>query len=79
MSLFEKGRVTHIPTVARHVYDVTGAGDTVIAAFAPCPCIRRNHASGSGNCESCGRHCCGRSRDSSDNTGKDYGINKEFF
>ncbi len=33
MSLFEKGKITHIPTVARHVYDVTGAGDTVIAAF----------------------------------------------
>jgi D-beta-D-heptose 7-phosphate kinase/D-beta-D-heptose 1-phosphate adenosyltransferase len=33
MSLFEKDRITHIPTVARHVYDVTGAGDTVIAAF----------------------------------------------
>ena len=33
MSLFERDRVTHIPTVARHVYDVTGAGDTVIAAF----------------------------------------------
>ncbi len=33
MSLFEKQRVTHIPTVARKVYDVTGAGDTVISAF----------------------------------------------
>jgi D-beta-D-heptose 7-phosphate kinase/D-beta-D-heptose 1-phosphate adenosyltransferase len=33
MSLFEKDGITHIPTVARHVYDVTGAGDTVIAAF----------------------------------------------
>jgi len=33
MSLFEKGSVVHIPTVARHVYDVTGAGDTVVAAF----------------------------------------------
>lgn len=33
MSLFEKDRITHIPTVARHVYDVTGAGDTVIATF----------------------------------------------
>ena len=33
MSLFEKGRVTHIPTMAKHVYDVTGAGDTVIATF----------------------------------------------
>jgi D-beta-D-heptose 7-phosphate kinase/D-beta-D-heptose 1-phosphate adenosyltransferase len=33
MSLFEKERITHIPTVARHVYDVTGAGDTVVATF----------------------------------------------
>ena len=33
MSLFDKNTVTHIPTVARHVYDVTGAGDTVIATF----------------------------------------------
>lgn len=35
MSLFEAGRpVTHIPTVARDVYDVTGAGDTVMAALS---------------------------------------------
>ncbi len=33
MSLFEKDKVVHIPTVAKNVYDVTGAGDTVIAAF----------------------------------------------
>ena len=33
MSLFEKKKVAHIPTVARKVYDVTGAGDTVISAF----------------------------------------------
>ena len=33
MSLFKKEKVMHIPTAARHVYDVTGAGDTVIAAF----------------------------------------------
>ena len=34
MSLFEQGKkVFHIPTVAREVYDVTGAGDTVIAAL----------------------------------------------
>jgi D-beta-D-heptose 7-phosphate kinase/D-beta-D-heptose 1-phosphate adenosyltransferase len=33
MSLFEKGRITHIPTVAQRVYDVTGAGDTVISAL----------------------------------------------
>ncbi|MFQ5543786.1 MAG: bifunctional heptose 7-phosphate kinase/heptose 1-phosphate adenyltransferase, partial [Nitrospiria bacterium] len=35
MSLFEKGgTVTHIPTVARAVYDVTGAGDTVLSTLA---------------------------------------------
>jgi len=34
MSLFEKnGRVTHIPTEAREVFDVTGAGDTVISTL----------------------------------------------
>ncbi len=33
MSLFEKGRISHIRTVAKNVYDVTGAGDTVIATF----------------------------------------------
>jgi D-beta-D-heptose 7-phosphate kinase/D-beta-D-heptose 1-phosphate adenosyltransferase len=35
MSLFEdSGHVTHIPTVARQVFDVTGAGDTVVATLA---------------------------------------------
>ena len=34
MSLFEdSGEISHIPTVARKVYDVTGAGDTVISTF----------------------------------------------
>ncbi|MFA5362282.1 MAG: D-glycero-beta-D-manno-heptose-7-phosphate kinase [Candidatus Omnitrophota bacterium] len=34
MCLFEKdGRHTHIPTVAQEVFDVSGAGDTVISAF----------------------------------------------
>ncbi len=33
MSLFRKDKVVHIPTVAKNVYDVTGAGDTVIATF----------------------------------------------
>ncbi len=34
MSLFEdSGRVTHIPTVAREVFDVSGAGDTVISTL----------------------------------------------
>ncbi len=31
--LTRDGAVTHIPTVAREVYDVTGAGDTVIATL----------------------------------------------
>jgi D-beta-D-heptose 7-phosphate kinase/D-beta-D-heptose 1-phosphate adenosyltransferase len=35
MSLFRADHATlHIPTLAREVYDVTGAGDTVVAAFA---------------------------------------------
>jgi D-beta-D-heptose 7-phosphate kinase/D-beta-D-heptose 1-phosphate adenosyltransferase len=35
MSLFERQNrmVTHVPTMAQEVYDVTGAGDTVIAAL----------------------------------------------
>jgi D-beta-D-heptose 7-phosphate kinase/D-beta-D-heptose 1-phosphate adenosyltransferase len=35
MSLFERGAPPrHFPTAARHVFDVTGAGDTVVAACA---------------------------------------------
>lgn len=35
MTLFEAGKETlHIPTVAKEVYDVTGAGDTVVATCA---------------------------------------------
>jgi len=34
MSLFEQSGATHVPTVAREVYDVSGAGDTVIATLA---------------------------------------------
>jgi len=33
MSLFRKDKVVHITTAAKNVFDVTGAGDTVIAAF----------------------------------------------
>lgn len=33
VSLFEGKEVTHIPTIPRQVYDVTGAGDTYLAAF----------------------------------------------
>jgi rfaE bifunctional protein kinase chain/domain len=39
MSLFEKeGRIVHtlFPTLAKEVFDVTGAGDTVIGTFALC-------------------------------------------
>ncbi|HWR97001.1 MAG TPA: D-glycero-beta-D-manno-heptose-7-phosphate kinase, partial [Candidatus Methanoperedens sp.] len=35
MSLFEPGRASlHLPTVAREVFDVTGAGDTVVGVLA---------------------------------------------
>ncbi len=39
MSLFQRDRTyKHFPTVARHVYDVTGAGDTVICSFTLALC-----------------------------------------
>lgn len=34
MSLFQHDSVLHLPTTARRVFDVTGAGDTVIATLA---------------------------------------------
>jgi rfaE bifunctional protein kinase chain/domain len=34
MTLYRKGERLHVPTVAREVYDVSGAGDTVIATLA---------------------------------------------
>jgi D-beta-D-heptose 7-phosphate kinase/D-beta-D-heptose 1-phosphate adenosyltransferase len=35
MTLFENdGEVTHIPTLAKNVFDVTGAGDTVICTLS---------------------------------------------
>ena len=33
MYLFEKGKCTQVPTFAKEVFDVTGAGDTVVAAL----------------------------------------------
>jgi D-beta-D-heptose 7-phosphate kinase/D-beta-D-heptose 1-phosphate adenosyltransferase len=39
MSLFERHRPpVHIPTAAREVFDVTGAGDSVIATLALALC-----------------------------------------
>lgn len=56
MTLFEKtGKVTNIPTCAREVYEVSGAGDTVIATLTLChsaglklkdAAIIANHAAG---------------------------------
>jgi rfaE bifunctional protein kinase chain/domain len=56
MTLFEKNKKAfHIPTFAREVYDVTGAGDTVIATLTLCrsagltlrdSAIYANHAAG---------------------------------
>ncbi len=56
MSLFERGgRYTYLPTAAREVYDVTGAGDTVVSAVTlalaagadyPSACYLSNHAAG---------------------------------
>jgi D-beta-D-heptose 7-phosphate kinase/D-beta-D-heptose 1-phosphate adenosyltransferase len=36
MSLYDGNTCHHIPTAARDVFDVTGAGDTVIAVFTTC-------------------------------------------
>ena len=45
MSLFQQGaEPTHIPTFARKVFDVTGAGDTVIATFVAAVCAGANLA-----------------------------------
>lgn len=55
MSLFTGEGHTHFPTRAQHVYDVTGAGDTVTATIAtalaaratlPEACVLANHAAG---------------------------------
>ncbi len=56
MTLFERGgRETHIPTAAREVFDVTGAGDTVVSVVAlalaagadfKTACFVSNHAAG---------------------------------
>jgi bifunctional ADP-heptose synthase (sugar kinase/adenylyltransferase) len=34
MTLFQASKTTHLKSVAREVFDVTGAGDTVLAVIA---------------------------------------------
>lgn len=55
MALFDSEGIWHIPTVAKDVFDVTGAGDTVIAVSSLClaagipllpACIIANYAAG---------------------------------
>ncbi len=55
IALFERSKVEYLPTVAREVFDVTGAGDTVIATLAlavaanvplKAACELANHAAG---------------------------------
>lgn len=55
MTLFENNNIEHVPTFAREVFDVTGAGDTVVAALALAwssgfslkeSCLLANHAAG---------------------------------
>lgn len=55
MSLFEGKKISQIPTFARQVFDVTGAGDTVIAALSAAwvsgfslvdSCLIANYAAG---------------------------------
>ena len=36
LSVIEKSKTTHFPANAEEVYDVSGAGDTVVASFAAC-------------------------------------------
>ena len=38
MRLFAGSRIMHIPTVAQEVFDVSGAGDTVISVFTLALC-----------------------------------------
>ncbi len=55
MTIYENGQLSQVPTFAREVYDVTGAGDTVIASLAlgwsagfnlPEACLLANAAAG---------------------------------
>jgi rfaE bifunctional protein kinase chain/domain len=44
MRLYEKnGKDTYIPTIAQEVYDISGAGDTVIAVFTLALCCGATH------------------------------------
>ena len=57
MSLFARdAKPLHIPTAAREVFDVTGAGDSVVATLALALATRRGAARGSRAREPRGRH-----------------------
>jgi len=58
MTLYDGKQSHHIPTAARDVFDVTGAGDTVIAVFTACLAPGDEYPdSGSGGQPGC--RCCG--------------------
>ena len=44
MSLYHEGPALHVPTAATEVYDVTGAGDTVVTVFALARCAGADYA-----------------------------------
>lgn len=43
MAYFTEGRAVYLPTVAREVFDVTGAGDTVISVYTAAICAGAEH------------------------------------
>lgn len=43
MAYFTEGRSAYLPTVAREVFDVTGAGDTVISVYTAAICAGAQH------------------------------------
>jgi D-beta-D-heptose 7-phosphate kinase/D-beta-D-heptose 1-phosphate adenosyltransferase len=58
----EQHQELHLPAQAREVFDVTGAGDTVIATLRYCIGRRRFHAARSNACQYCRWHCSGQTR-----------------
>ena len=65
----------HIPTKARQVFDVSGAGDTAIALFTLALCLRGIAGRGGGNRQSRER---GRRRETGDGHGYTGGVDREL-